>query len=224
MRSKGYAPERCSVIGNGIELDGRPRASLDGTPFVVGTVGRLVPVKGQVHLVDAVATLINQGHDLRLVIVGDGPERPALEQRARAHGLGDRFEITGEVHDVPRRLAGMHIFALPSLSEAMPLAQLEAAAAGLPLLVTSAGGGAGLVEAGAGGWIVPPADALALAQVIAAGMALPLAELRALGARSHEVVERDYGLDRVTDRYRSLYAQEASRVASSARSSRVRQA
>jgi len=203
VRARGYAPARCSVIENGIPLAGRPRASLDGR--TVGTVGRMVPEKGQRHLVEAIALLAADGVDVRLELVGDGPLRPELEALVAERGLQDRVRFTGQVDDVPARLAGHDLFALPSLTEALPVALLEAGAAGLPVLLTETGGARLLVEQGAGGWVVPSADPGALAARIRAYLELELSERRALGERSHALVTRDYSISASAEHHLALY-------------------
>jgi glycosyltransferase involved in cell wall biosynthesis len=198
-----YAPVRC--IENGIPLAGRPQASLDGAPLRVGTVGRMVPIKGQTHLVTAVGLLRDQGVHVHLTLVGDGEVRDALEAQVDRLDLRDRVTFTGRVADVPDRLAAMDLFVLPSLSEALPIAALEAAAAGLPMLVTTGGGGPTLLEAGASGWAVPPGDAAALAERIAHYAALPVDERQRLGAASKALVLAEYDIASTASAYVDLY-------------------
>lgn len=209
--ARGYAPAaRVVTIDNGIDLRGRPRASLDGEPPCVGTVGRLVPIKGQRFLVDALAQLVADGLDVRGVLYGDGPEADALAQQVSARGLTGRVALPGRVDDVPQRLAGLDLFVLPSLSEAMPLAALEAAAAGLPLVVTSGGGAKALIEAGAGGRVVPPGDAGALADALREILGLDAPARRALGDASHATALAHYDLDATRRAYDRVYAGDLS--------------
>lgn len=196
-----YAPVSC--IDNGVPMRGRPRAALDG--LHLGTVGRLVPIKGQRFLVEAVALLRDRGLDVRLTIVGDGPLRAELEAQVVQLALGDRVTLAGPSDDVPGWMGRFDLFVLPSLSEALPMTLLEAGAAGLPLLVTTGGGGPTLLEAGAGGWAVPPGDAGALAERIAAYAALDLDARRALGEASRAVVEARYGIAGTAERYVALF-------------------
>lgn len=209
---RGYLPPghtSCDVVDNGIPLRGRPRAPLaggrDGRPLVVGTVGRLVPIKGQRFLVDAVATVRARGRDVRLVIAGDGESRGELEAQVTQLGLRDAVTFLGRVDDVPARVAGFDLFVLPSLSEAMPMALLEAAAAGLPLLVTTGGGGPTLLGAGAGGWAVPPGDADALAERIAAFADLSTRERQLLGQQSLDTVLAGYDIAATAAAYEVIY-------------------
>src|SRR5690606_7970339 len=106
----------------------------------------------------------------------------------------------------PRQLATFDLFVLPSLSEALPLALLEAGAAGLPVLVTSSGGARIPVEEGMGGFVVPPADARALAHAIDRYLALPVPAPRELGTRSFAHVAEHYSLEAAAAGYLELYA------------------
>lgn len=207
VQRRHYAPHTRHVrcIDNGIPLGGRPRATLDHSPLRVGTVGRMVEVKGQRFLIEAVALLRDRGIDVELVLIGDGELRPDLEDRVRELGIGDRTRFTGLVSDVPDRLAALDLFVLPSLSEALPITLLETAAAGLPMLVTSGGGCGTLVEAGAGGWIVPPGDAESLAERIEAYEEMRPDTRRAMGQASYDLVMSRYDIRSTAARYEALY-------------------
>lgn len=208
---RGYAPaDRVVAIDNGIDLRGRPRAPLDGDPPVIGTVGRLVPIKGQRFLIDALARLAATESNVRGVLFGEGPEADALAQQIADHRLSDRIALPGRVDDVPDRLAGLDVFVLPSLSEAMPLAALEAAAAGLPMVVTSGGGAKALIEAGAGGLVVPPGDDEALAEALRELLDLPPEARRALGEASHATALTHYDLDATRRAYDRVYGGDLS--------------
>jgi glycosyltransferase involved in cell wall biosynthesis len=107
--------------------------------FVVGFVGRLVPIK-QVHvLVDAIA-LVQRELAVRLIITGDGPERASLDARARAAGVGSITTFAGWRDDLVATYAPLDAFALTSKNEGTPVALIEAMAAGVPVLATAVGG------------------------------------------------------------------------------------
>lgn len=193
------------LVGNGIVVAGRPRATLDGVPLRIGTVGRLVAIKGQAWLVRAVARVRDAGVDVRLVIVGDGPLRAELEAERETLGLGEVVELAGAQSDVDRWMAGFDLFVLPSLSEALPMTLLEAGAAGLPMIVTTGGGGPTLLQEGAGGEAVAPADDVALADAILRYAHLPLAARRALGEASAAVVASRYTVEAAARAYVGVY-------------------
>ncbi len=143
-------------------------ADRDG-PFRVITVGSLEqPYKATDVLVDAVARCAAAGLDLELVVVGDGRLRGALEARARGLGLGGRVRFAGRIPSgaaVRHELDRAHLFVLPSRTEGMPRALLEAMARGLPCLGTSVGGIPDLLEARALVACEPAALATRIAEV-----------------------------------------------------------
>lgn len=206
IAARNYAPHApIATVDNGIPLAGRARSSLDHHPLRVGTVGRMVEIKGQRYLIDALAAARAAGHDLALTLVGDGPLRDDLRAQVAALGLDPHVRFTGQVDDVPTQLAELDLFVLPSLSEALPMTLLEAGAAGLPMLVTTGGGGPTLLRAGAGGWAVPPADAAALAEALATFARLSFSERQALGEASHRLVLGHYSIEATARRYEELY-------------------
>jgi sugar transferase (PEP-CTERM/EpsH1 system associated) len=132
--------------------------------FLVGTVGRLAEIKRQDVLLRGFARLLEKVPGARLVLVGGGPEREALEGLARDLGIADRSTFAG-VRDRPEEfLAAMDAFALTSRSEGTPLAVLEAWAAGKPVVASAVGGIPELVRDGETGILFPPGDSNALAE------------------------------------------------------------
>lgn len=136
------------------------------TPLVVA-VGALVAHKGHVHLVDAMARL---PRPVSAAILGEGPERAALAARIRALGLADRVHLVGRRDDVARWLRSADAFAHPSVEEGLGQAVIEAVVAGLPGVITRAGGLPELGIADVGGDDCAPADPIGLAAAIAAAL------------------------------------------------------
>ena len=165
------------VINNGVDTaryadcDGRAlraRWAPEGQRLI-GTVGRLVTAKNQARLLDMMARLVAGGlDDVRLVIVGDGPERAALERRVDALGLAGQVTLAGQRDDVPDALAAFDVFVLSSDREGHPLTALEAQSAGTPVVLTDVGGSADAVARDGeerGGFLVER-DAAALADAV----------------------------------------------------------
>src|SRR6056297_2561368 len=125
-------------------------------------VGRLASVKGVPVLLEALQGLIAEYPDLRLTLVGDGPERAALE--ARAQGLGEHVNFVGykSQDEVAALLREATLLVLPSFAEGLPVVLLEALAARVPVVTTRIAGVAELVENGESGLLVPPGDVVAL--------------------------------------------------------------
>jgi glycosyltransferase involved in cell wall biosynthesis len=124
--------------------------------FVVGCTARLAPAKGQRILLHAVAALRSTIPGIRLVLVGDGPERPALERLTRQLELTGHVIFLGMRDDARALLPAFEVFAAPSLTEGMPFAILEAMAAARPILATRVGGVPEALADGQAGILVDP--------------------------------------------------------------------
>jgi glycosyltransferase involved in cell wall biosynthesis len=188
---RGAAPSRAAA---------RQRLGLAADRLVVAGVGRLVPVKGFDLLVEALPRLAAEAPGALVLLVGDGPERPALEARAAALGVGDRLRITGATAEVPLHLAAADLLAAPSRNEGMGRVLVEAMALGLPVVGARVGGIPDVVAEGESGRLVPPEDAPALGEALLALARDPAlrARLGAAGARraeafSSEVAARGMG-------------------------------
>lgn len=180
LQRVGVNPQRVALIANGVDTDVfRPRQDSDplpvGFPFdpgshrIIGTVGRLEPVKNQLLLVEAFIRLVfdpGVAHrdDLRLLIVGEGPLRAAMAQRLQEAALGDRVWMPGTRSDVPEVLRTLQLFVLPSLAEGTSCTLQEAMATALPIVATRVGGNADVLQQGALGVLVPSGDAEAMAE------------------------------------------------------------
>ena len=158
-------PQNTSVIPNSVDVESTPRAPLNGDPPRVVSVGRLKEPKDFVGLVRALS-LANVPY--RAAIVGDGPDRPIIEQAIRAHAVAEHVALLGERDGVADQLAASDVFVLASRSEGMPLSVLEAMAAGLPVIASAVGGVPELVVSGETGLLVPPDDVDALADALRA--------------------------------------------------------
>ncbi|HVW48646.1 MAG TPA: glycosyltransferase family 4 protein [Solirubrobacterales bacterium] len=169
----GFPAAKLEVIPNGVEIPAAPLAAGE----VVGTVSLLGPVKGLDTFLVAAASVAARFPGQRFAIVGDGPDRAALEAAARERGLPIEFPGMRPIADL---LPTLRIFVLPSLFENCPMSLLEAMAAGVPAVASAVGGVPEL--AGDAALLVPPADAPALAGAIEGLLADP-ARREALGAR-----------------------------------------
>lgn len=204
----GIATDKVLTIPNGVDTErfapsecGVPRAA---DRLVVGTVGRLDPVKDHVELLRAFHRVRARGRDAILLIVGDGPCRRDLEREVIALGLEARVVLVGEGSDVPDMLRGMDVFVLPSIAEGMSNTVLEAMATGLPIVATRVGGNPELIDDGVTGRLVPSRDPDALASALLDYLDDPY--LRTIhGKSARERAVETFGLARMRAAYADLY-------------------
>jgi len=207
---------KLELIMNGVDTErfapGLPAAATPWTdaPFVIGTVGRLQDVKDQASLIDAFALLCAARPALRatmrLAIVGDGPLRASLAQRASQAGVADLVWFPGARNDIPELMRSFDLFTLSSIAEGTPVTLLEAMACGLPVVATGVGGIPEVVQEGVSGALVPASNPQALADALAAYVDDP-ARVAAHGAAAREKIERHYSVAAMVGAYTALYDQ-----------------
>jgi L-malate glycosyltransferase len=188
----------------------RDRIGVAREAFVVGTVGRLMPIKAFDRLIAALAQLLRDraGLNARLVIVGDGPLRRELEACAARLGVSRETTFLGARGDVYDLMAAFDVFALPSLHEGVPMVILEAMAIGVPIVASRVGGIPEILEDGRDALLVEAAAPGALAHAIGRLAADP--SLRAALARSaRHQAEARFSITAtaasVVELYRSLF-------------------
>jgi L-malate glycosyltransferase len=213
--NEGLPAARIGVIYNGIVLPESPLSAQErqavrqemgvgADDFVVLMVARLDPLKDHATAILAAEAARRRIPDLRLVLIGDGPERPRIESLVRERSLQERVRFLGLRNDVSRLWAGADIALLSSISEGIPLTILEAMASWLPVVSTNVGGVGEVIVDGENGLLAPSRDAEALA-----GQLIRLAvdsDLRKrLAASGRRRVEETFGQDRMMNSYRRLF-------------------
>ncbi len=182
--------------------EARGRLGVANGQFHVGWVGRLTDEKGPDVLIDALPHLAEL--PLTVSILGEGEERPSLEEKSRNLGIADRIIWHGAVPDAGRFFPAFDVFVLSSRREGTPIVLLEAIEAGVPVVATAVGGVPGVVGSG-GALLVPPEDPEALAGAIREVYFEPdRASLRARSAK--QKLARDFSGDRWLARYEEVYA------------------
>lgn len=187
-------PTRLEVSDKGVRQEVRAELGLAPTDFVVGVVGNIIPRKGQIYLVRALPEVVRYAPHVKVLLVGVvHPPRYGVVMRREIDRLqvGAHVLWLGERKDIPRLLHAMDVYCLPTLSDMLPLAMLEAMWAGLPIVATHAGGIPEAVDDGVEGWLVPPKDPHALAHALLEAITQPEERLRR-GANAHARIERDF--------------------------------
>jgi glycosyltransferase involved in cell wall biosynthesis len=167
-------------------------------------VANLRAEKGHDVLIDAAPQILEAHPDAEFVLAGEGPHRDALMERARRRGVADRIQFLGQCRDVPAVLAGADLFVLPSRSEALPNAVIEAMAAGLPVVASNVGGIPELITDGVSGVLVSPGDPRALAGAVIGVMEEPGRAVQ-MGREARDFVTRELGFGRLVARIEALY-------------------
>jgi glycosyltransferase involved in cell wall biosynthesis len=182
----------------------------DSGPLRVLNVARLSPVKGHALLLEAVAALRDRGRDVRLTIVGDGPERKRLERLARELGIDEAVDLPGPVGQDRIRgfFAGADVFCLPSFAEGVPVVLMEAMAMRLPVVATRVMGVSELVEHGTHGLLVAPGRADLLAGAIA-DLADDLERRQLMGEAGRLMVRGKFELDHAAAQLAELFETRA---------------
>lgn len=209
-------PLRMTWIPNGVDtrryapaplqrrLDSRRELGLDDDAIVFGCVARLQPVKRHVDLIDAFAQVHRTLPQARLVLVGDGPLLPELRDRIASLGIQDAVALLASRDDVDALLPALDVLVLPSSSEGMSNAILEAMACGLPVVATAVGGNLHLVQHETTGLLVPPLDPISLAASLQ-WLAQSAHVRRRMGMAARARIEHEFSLDAMVQAFDQLY-------------------
>lgn len=202
---------RSTIIPNGImvqnfkaRLGVLPERGTQSLP-VIGWTGRMVPVKGLEILLKAVAHMaVNL--PVRVLLIGDGPERANLEKLARSLGITDSVRFAGFVPEPLTLLDTMDVFALPSLHEGIPMSLLEALAAGVPVVAAAVGGIPGMIGDSGAAQLVHSSSPEAWAAALTSVITNP-EQSRVMAKRGRRLVEEQFSMDAMVNRYCAVYAE-----------------
>ncbi len=216
--SEGIPGSKLVVIENGIDceryanVDGkeaaleRTRLGIGGEDRVVLMVAALRPEKAHESLLAAAAALVTSPDSWKFLVVGDGELREALESKAGEMGLGAQVLFLGERADIPVLLALSDVLVLPSHDavETLPLAVLEAMAAGVPVVASSVGSLPDVLENDVNGKLITPADADGLARAVR-DIITDRTKSARMTDNARETVRERYGVGRMVARYQALF-------------------
>jgi glycosyltransferase involved in cell wall biosynthesis len=213
-RLRGLANRPIAVIENGIEAPVWKQDQLDISDdiaaffhdgrFVVGSIGRLSPEKGYRHLIAALGLLIQAGMDVKLLVIGEGPERRALENLAGGLGIRERVLLPGYREDAKQYIPRFGAYALSSMTEGLPVTLLESMHAKTPIVATAVGGVPELLRHGAAGLLVPPADPRRLAGAVRR-LIEDTALREELSGNAWDIARSGYSAEAMARSYRDAY-------------------
>jgi len=209
----GLGSHRVRVIANGVDFSQwAPQESVHSIETespkktVVGVVGRLVPQKGHIYLLQAARSILSAFPQVEFLFVGDGPDRASLEQATAALGLSGNVTFAGQKSDMAAVYAGIDILAMPSINEGMPMTLIEALAASRPIVATAVGDVPKLIRDGETGLLVESKNPEALASAIVKLLSDPLLRLR-FAEEGRKRVLAHFSANAMASQYRELYSQ-----------------
>jgi len=210
LRRRGVIESaKITVVHNGIDTERFGQAREAKSPFVIGTVGHLAPIKGFDVFVRAAAIVSAGRQDVRFVIIGEDKSsqmdhRRSLESLVAELGLNEIVSVPGWHDDMPAVLSSFSLFVSAARSEPFGLAIVEAMAAGLPIVATSSEGALEIIEDGYTGKLIPAGDPEALAQVINKLLDDPR-ECSRLGGNAQLAARERYSLSRMASDTERVY-------------------
>lgn len=204
---------KIETVYNGVESVEQPPStdlveSIRGNSerVVIGSISTLTQQKGISYLIDVADILKKRGLNCRFLIAGDGPLREELEEKSLRLGLKEEVRFLGWIPNAPDQLIpSLDIFFQPSLWEAMSMVLLEAMASGVPVVTTRVGENPHVVENGVNGYVVEPGNVEEMVQAITT-LIRSKEERELFGKAGRERFERHYTVQRMVDRYSTLYS------------------
>ena len=208
LKRSGIPARKLRLVMNAVDLDGVDSSvSSPGHrsgDTVIGFVGRLITLKNVECLIAAIQHVARARLDVHLTIVGDGPLRGRLQAMTRSMGVGDRITFSGYRPDAIAVLKTFDIFVLPSWTEGLPRALMEAMAASIPAIASDVPGNRALIEDGVTGLLFPPDRSEQLARAITTMLDHPV-RAKEMAQRARAKIERDFSAQRMAQDYSTLY-------------------
>jgi glycosyltransferase involved in cell wall biosynthesis len=213
LHEAGFDPKRTWYVPNGVAVPSLVRSDqsalrrilgLRSKAFIAVFVGRVTSKKVPEFLLDVWTAVLRRYPSCQLVIVGEGEQRAMLEARTRQAGLAGSVVFTGRVENVEDYLRAADIFVLPSSSEGMSIALLEAMAVGLPVVASRVSGTVDVIKHGENGLLFEAGSRTGLTDCIISLIESPNRQTE-LGSRARTTVEKHFSIDTTVDRYVELY-------------------
>ena len=230
-RQAWVSSRRIRVIPNGVDTEVfaprphltrsvREKLRLPLERFVIGSLGRMVPIKNHVAILKAAETLLYRGIDVHVLLVGSGSELDRYQNYVTSSDtLRDRVTFLGATENVTEALNAMDVFVLPSFSEGMSNTLLEAMSCGMPVVATRVGGNPEVIEENCSGLLFAPGDVEQLSDCV-----VRLAQQQdfrgQLGEAARQRILAKFSLERMLDSYSQLYLEFAAKADLQPRGSR----
>ena len=216
LRKCGVSSQKIIVIDNGIDLQRfssqrrnnllKEYLGIEKESKVIGTIARLTKEKGHIYLIEAAKNIVSVFPSTKFLIVGDGSERDRLEKRVMQLGLKDKVIFTGQRKDIIDILSILDIFVLPSITEGLPIALLEASALRLPVVATSVGAVPKVIIDRETGLLIEPGRPEQLIRAISQLLSNQ-ERARQFGNQAYRKVEKEFSAKSMADRYFNLYTE-----------------
>ena len=206
VRQYSFKKKIVSVIHNGIDVPEIPTKKCNERSFVIGSCGRLFPVKDYSFMVEIAKTILENTDRVRFELAGDGPERAKLEALLEQYGLVDNttFVLKGHIEDMSAFYQGIDLYLNTSVHEGIPMSVLEAMSHGLPVIAPKVGGFPEIIDDGVDGYLLSERDPRAFAE-----KCLVLHENRKIwqemSLSAREKIVRKFSMENMAAQYRELY-------------------
>jgi glycosyltransferase involved in cell wall biosynthesis len=184
-------------------LEAQEALGISSEAFVIGAIGRLVPVKGYEYVINAVSLLGSTKKEIQLVIIGDGRLRTELQAMIIERGLQEKISLVGWKDQAEIYVRAFDVFIMSSLSEGMPLALMEAFSGKVPAIASDIPSLRGLID-GSGGWTFPPANEIELASVLKEVLNVGEDDLKKKGQLAYTYILNKHSIEEFGDSYRAL--------------------
>ena len=172
----------------------------------IGIIAELHPVKGLLYAIDAVALLQDEYPSLRIILIGEGDQRTAIEKQIAKRRLQEKVFLTGFIDDAKTLVKAFDLFMLPSLSEAFGYTIVEAGLAEVPVIATSVGGIPEVIDDA--GIIVPPKNSRKLADAVDSLLSSKQKRMR-LAEVLHERAQKEFSVERMVSQTLDIYSNKA---------------
>lgn len=214
VENKWYSGNKITTIHSGIDISRfsvhknkhyiQTELGISTDCLILGTVASLIPQKGHKYLIEAAKEVIKNRNDVIFAFVGDGSLRAELEQMVTSNGLDNNIKFLGLRKDIPQLLSSFDVFVLPSLWEGLPVAVIEAMAAGLPVVASRVDGVPEIVVDGETGLLVPSKDPKSLSNALLVLLSNPDKRFET-GLLGRKRVGEEFSVEAMVRKFDALY-------------------